>query len=83
MIYIKLAGKESCDTAVRILYTRVRMMHDCSHSGIIICDLAFRGRRLLVHNYLAGIGGFTFQCYRYWDGMIYTKLTDGCPRSLH
>jgi hypothetical protein len=70
MISIKLAGKESCDMAVRILCTRVRMTHDCSHSGIIICELAFRG----CTKYLAGIGGFTFQCYRYWDGMIYIKL---------
>jgi hypothetical protein len=36
MIYIKLAGKESCDMTVCILYTRVRMTHDCSHSGIVI-----------------------------------------------
>jgi hypothetical protein len=58
MIYIKLAGKESCDMTVRILYTRVRMtvripglLHASWHSGVI-------------HSYLAGIGGFTFQRYR-------------------
>ena len=62
MIYLKLAGKESCDMTVRILYTRVRMTARIPEYGI---------------------RGFTFQCYKYWDGTIYIKLADGCPRSLY
>ena len=38
MIYIKLAGKESCDVTVRILYTRVPMT--VRQSGIIIASEA-------------------------------------------
>jgi hypothetical protein len=34
MIYLKLAGKESCDMTVRILYTRVRMTARIPESGI-------------------------------------------------
>ena len=55
MIYIKLAGKETCDMTVRILYTRVRMtvrilgLWDCGIviRRIVICKLAFRGHKQL------------------------------------